>query len=104
MQTKINLEGEWKLQLDETKQGLTLPFTDVITLPGTTSYARKGPKNEVVLVSALTDEYLFEGQVWFAREVFIPDELAGKACYLFWNGRDLRRFGWTIRRSVGVTV
>ncbi|MEK3747634.1 glycoside hydrolase family 2 TIM barrel-domain containing protein [Paenibacillus sp. FSL E2-8871] len=83
MQTKINLEGEWKLQLDETKQGLTLPFTDVITLPGTTSYARKGPKNEVVLVSALTDEYLFEGQVWFAREVFIPDELAGKACYLF---------------------
>lgn len=83
MQTKINLEGEWKLQLDETKQGLTLPFTDVITLPGTTSYARKGPKNEEVLVSALTDEYLFEGQVWFAREVFIPDELAGKACYLF---------------------
>lgn len=72
MQTKINLEGEWKLQLDETKQGLTLPFTDVITLPGTTSYARKGPKNEEVLVSALTDEYLFEGQVWFAREVFIP--------------------------------
>lgn len=83
MQTKINLEGEWKLQLDETKQGLTLPFTDVITLPGTTSYARNGPKNEEVLVSALTDEYLFEGQVWFAREVFIPDELAGKACYLF---------------------
>lgn len=71
------------MQLDETKQGLTLPFTDVITLPGTTSYARKGPKNEEVLVSALTDEYLFEGQVWFAREVFIPDELAGKACYLF---------------------
>ncbi|WP_440959934.1 glycoside hydrolase family 2 TIM barrel-domain containing protein [Paenibacillus nitricinens] len=83
MQTKINLEGEWKLQLDKTKQGLTLPFTDAITLPGTTSYARKGPKNEEVLVSALTDEYLFEGQVWFAREVFIPDELAGKACYLF---------------------
>lgn len=34
MQTKISLEGEWKLQLDEGKQGLlALPFTDVITLP-----------------------------------------------------------------------
>jgi beta-galactosidase/beta-glucuronidase len=83
LQAKISLEGEWKLQLDESKQGLVLPFTDVITLPGTTSHARKGPKNEEILVSALTDEYLFEGPVWYSREIVIPDELAGKKGYLY---------------------
>ena len=83
MQTKISLEGEWKLQLDERKQGLVLPFTDVITLPGTTSHARKGPKNEEVLVSALTDEYLYEGPVWYSKEIVIPENLAGKACDLY---------------------
>ncbi|MGF7047275.1 hypothetical protein J2T13_001780 [Paenibacillus sp. DS2015] len=83
MQTKISLEGEWKLQLDEERQGELLPFSDVITLPGTTSYARKGPKNNDILVGALTDEYLFEGQAWYSREIVIPDELAGKACFLY---------------------
>lgn len=83
MQTKINLEGEWKLQLDAEKQGLLLPFSDVITLPSTTSYARKGPKNENILIGALTEEYLFEGPAWYSKEVVIPDELAEKACFLY---------------------
>lgn len=83
MQTKINLEGEWKLQLDKEKQGRLLPYSDVITLPGTTSYARKGLKNKDILVGALTDEYMFEGQAWYSREVVIPNELAGKACFLY---------------------
>lgn len=83
MQTMISLEGEWKLQLDKEKQGRMLPFSDVITLPGTTSYAQKGPKNEDALVGALTDEYLFEGHAWYSKEVVIPNELAGKACFLY---------------------
>ncbi|WP_342440273.1 sugar-binding domain-containing protein [Paenibacillus sp. FSL L8-0436] len=83
LQTKISLEGEWELQLDKEKQGLQLPFSDVITLPGTTSHARKGPKNEEVLVSALTDEYLFEGSAWYSKVVVIPEELAGKTCFLY---------------------
>lgn len=83
MQTRISLEGEWKLQLDESKQGLALPFTEVITLPGTTSHARKGPKNEDKLVGALTDEYHFEGQAWYSREFVISEELAGKTCLLY---------------------
>lgn len=83
MLSKISLEGEWKLQLDGGRQGLVLPYTDVITLPGTTSHARKGPKNEELLVSALTDEYLFEGPVWYSREVVIPEELAGKNSCLY---------------------
>lgn len=83
MQTKISLEGEWKLQLDKEKQGRVLPYSDVITLPGTTSYARKGPKNEDILVGALTDEYHFEGQAWYSKEIVIPDELVGKSCFLY---------------------
>ncbi|CAH1191841.1 Beta-galactosidase [Paenibacillus auburnensis] len=83
MQTMINLEGEWKLQLDEGKQGLVLPFSDHIILPGTTSHARKGPKNEEVVISALTDEYLFEGSAWYSKDIVIPEELAGKRCLLY---------------------
>ncbi|WP_340394332.1 glycoside hydrolase family 2 TIM barrel-domain containing protein [Paenibacillus sp. FSL E2-0190] len=100
MQTKISLEGEWKLQLDEGNQGLALPFTDVITLPGTTSYARKGSKNEDVLVSALTDEYLFEGQVWYSKEVVIPEELAGKVCFLYLERTRLTTL-WLDNQEIG---
>ncbi|WP_339256668.1 beta-glucuronidase [Paenibacillus sp. FSL P2-0136] len=83
MLSKISLEGEWKLQLEEKGQGLVLPFTDVIMLPGTTSFARKGPKNEEILVGALTDEFRYEGPVWYSSEVVIPEELAGKHCCLY---------------------
>ncbi|OKP77590.1 beta-glucuronidase [Paenibacillus helianthi] len=82
MQTKISLEGEWKLQLDKTKQGLAMPFADVISLPGTTSHALKGPKNGDILVDALTDEYLFEGQAWYSKDFEIPVALTGKTCML----------------------
>ncbi|WP_379152232.1 glycoside hydrolase family 2 TIM barrel-domain containing protein [Paenibacillus sp. sgz5001063] len=82
MLTKISLEGEWKLQLDEAKKGLVMPFVDVIALPGTTSHALKGPKNEQILVDALTDEYLFEGYAWYSKEFDIPEALSGKTCIL----------------------
>lgn len=83
MYSTMNLDGVWKLQLDTLKQGLSLPFQDSITLPGTTSHARKGVKNESVLVGALTDEYFFEGYAWFSREVEIPEHLAGSTCFLY---------------------
>lgn len=83
MLSKISLEGEWKLQLGEKGEGLVLPFTDAIRLPGTTSHARKGQKNNGILAGALTDEYLFEGPVWYSREVVIPEELADKHCCLY---------------------
>lgn len=100
MQTMINLEGEWKLQLDEGRQGLALPFSDTITLPGTTSHARKGPKNEEVLVSALTDEYLFEGSAWYSKEIVIPEALAGKTCMLYLERTRLTTL-WLNGREIG---
>ncbi|MDQ0169245.1 sugar-binding domain-containing protein [Paenibacillus tundrae] len=78
----LNLEGTWKLQLDEQKVERGLNFSDVITLPNTTSHAGKGKKNENVLIGALTDEYLFEGYAWFSREIEIPEHLVDKRCFL----------------------
>ena len=46
MYQRIDLQGLWDFQLDEKKEGLKLPFIEQIRLPGTTSYARKGKKNE----------------------------------------------------------
>lgn len=83
MLTNINLAGEWKLQLDGRKEGLSLPFIDSMDLPGTTSHARKGPKNVSALVESLTDEYLLEGYAWFSREIDIPMELVEKNCFLY---------------------
>lgn len=83
MLERISLEGTWKLQLDGEKRGLQLPYWDTIDLPNTTSHAGKGKKNEAVKLGALTDEYTFEGYAWFAREIDIPEHLAGQPCYLF---------------------
>lgn len=83
MLTNIHLQGSWKLQLDEQKQGVQFPYNDSIELPDTTSHAQKGPKNDQALIGALTDEYAFEGWVWLEREVHIPAELAGKTCHLY---------------------
>ncbi|WP_150275307.1 sugar-binding domain-containing protein [Paenibacillus tepidiphilus] len=85
MHTTISLEGEWKLLLDEKERELPSPqqFTDVIELPGTTSHARKGPRNEEKLIGSLTDEYRFEGHAWYAKEFEITEALAGQTCFLY---------------------
>jgi hypothetical protein len=82
MYTTLSLEGEWKLQLDSCRQGLALPYQDTVCLPNTTSNARKGEPNTEALTGSLTDEYSFEGDAWFSREMDIPEHLAGKVCFL----------------------
>ncbi|GBG10687.1 beta-glucuronidase [Paenibacillus agaridevorans] len=78
MNTKIGLEGQWRLRLDPEKTGNEAePFDDVMTLPGTTSHAGKGPTNEEALAGSLTDAFKFEGYAWFSREVDITAEQAG---------------------------
>ncbi|NUU76885.1 glycoside hydrolase family 2 TIM barrel-domain containing protein [Paenibacillus xylanilyticus] len=78
----INLQGIWRMQLDEDKLGVTVPYDDTITMPNTTSHAGKGKKNEVAEVGALTDEHAFEGWLWLEREFEVPKELEGKHCCL----------------------
>ncbi|MDS0525841.1 beta-glucuronidase [Clostridium sp. SHJSY1] len=83
MYTKIDLSGIWKFQLDEKKQGLKKLLNDTITLPGTTSNARKGKKNQSVEIGYLTDEYKFEGHAWFSREIEVNYDIDNKNCFLY---------------------
>ncbi|AOZ93913.1 sugar-binding domain-containing protein [Paenibacillus crassostreae] len=101
MYSKIDLSGSWNLQLDEEKQGLKLPFNDVIALPGTTSHAKKGKKNQQIEIGCLTDEYLFEGYAWFSREIEISDDLSGKVFYLHLE-RTRMTTVWIDDQKVGV--
>ena len=77
--TKINLHGEWNFQLDKDKQGLNnelykKELNDTITLPTTTSEAKKGEINTDREVGYLTDLYKFEGFAWFSKEVEFPNK------------------------------
>lgn len=84
MITRIGLEGQWRLRLDPEKKGIEAgPFDDVMMLPGTTSYAKKGLPNEEKLAGSLTDAYKFEGYAWFSREVEITPEQGGWNAFLY---------------------
>ncbi|OWR32532.1 beta-glucuronidase [Saccharibacillus sp. O23] len=82
MLNQIDLSGIWRLSLDEQQQGQPSKFEDTIELPGTTSHARKGKRNEEKLIGSLTDSYKFEGSAWFAREIEVTDELASRTVFL----------------------
>lgn len=74
---KINLHGQWKFEPDEEKIGVNKKFfnkelDDTITLPTTTSEAKKGKVNTKVQLGHLTDLYKFEGYAWFSKEVDFP--------------------------------
>jgi hypothetical protein len=83
MYSKIDLSGIWNFQLDKGKQGAQIPFNDTITLPGTTSYYKKGEKNEDAEVGCLTDEYKFEGYAWFSRTIEISEDVSLKNSFLY---------------------
>lgn len=78
----ISLKGEWKLYLDaENKfmnQMLTIPFSEVIQLPGTLDEAQKGskaaPSNDT---RHLLRKYSYYGKAWYQREVEIPKSWRG---------------------------
>ncbi|OPJ60957.1 sugar-binding domain-containing protein [Clostridium oryzae] len=83
MYKSIDLSGSWDFQLDEEKAGLKLPFSDTMTLPGTTSYYKKGKKNKNAEIGCLTDEYKFEGYAWFSKKIEVSAEFTGKNCFLY---------------------
>ncbi|WP_160683341.1 sugar-binding domain-containing protein [Clostridium sp. C2-6-12] len=83
MYKKIDLSGIWSFQLDEEKLGAKVPFNDTIMLPGTTSYYKKGKKNNNTELGCLTEEYKFEGYAWFSKTIHISEEILDKNCVLF---------------------
>jgi len=94
MYSKIDLSGIWDFQPDENKAGAVQPFGDTITLPGTTSFCKKGRKNEQAELGFLTDEYKFEGWAWFSRKVEIPEDLSGKNAFLYLERTRITTLWW----------
>jgi len=83
MYKSIDLSGIWNFQLDGEKQGANAPFSDTITLPGTTSYFKKGKKNENIELSFLTEEYKFEGYAWFSKTIDVSEDISDKNYFLY---------------------
>lgn len=76
---KINLSGSWGFAFD-----FGAPpgdFTDTITLPGTTSTARKGSANTTPHMGYFTDTYPFEGRAWYRKIVRLENDY--RHCLLF---------------------
>ncbi len=74
-----DLSGVWELSLAQMAQGAYCnTFDDTITLPGTTSLARKGVPNPKRETGFLTDAYAFEGQAWFRKTIYIDPKYIGK--------------------------
>lgn len=79
----IDLSGNWNFALDADKAGIkkqyyhNLPGDDTISLPGTTSIAKKGTASDVKEIGYLTDPYLFEGYAWYSREIRLDKNLSG---------------------------
>ncbi len=73
-----DLSGVWELSLAQMQSSVPTAFEDTITLPGTTSLARKGTPNPKRETGFLTDAYAFEGQAWFRKQLYIDPQLIGK--------------------------
>ena len=81
MISKIDLSGEWQLLLDENmKLNLAeICYNDTISLPSTTSFSKKGKKNDRRETGFLTDEYKFEGNAWYKKTINLEGFTDGKA-------------------------
>ncbi len=80
----IDLSGEWSLELDEKMEGKTLPFSDSIRLPNSTSNAKKGRFNKSRKTDCLTDTYQFEGWAWFSKDIDFS-KAVGKNAFIFFE-------------------
>ena len=79
MKKTINLHGSWQFELDQEKTGIKdafyrKDFSDTISLPGTTSMAKKGTYSEKRETGYLTDPYLFEGYAWYSKDISLDEE------------------------------
>jgi len=85
---KFDLAGSWHFAMDYAKEGiknkqyLTLP-EDTISLPGTTSQAKKGTPSDIRETGSLTDPWLFEGYAWYSKNISLEEADLGKNIFLY---------------------
>ena len=101
----MDLSGDWAFALGADKTGIeqgvfrSLP-ADTITLPGTTSIAKKGTPSDKKEIGFLTDPYLFEGYAWYAKEITLDKDFKNKNIYLHLERTRLTRV-WVNDVEVG---
>lgn len=90
MQRLYDISGTWNFKLDIHKVGLDGEsfksanfFDDIIKLPSTTAYEKKGEVNINREIGNLTEEYRFEGFAWFKKIIDIEENLENKYITLF---------------------
>lgn len=85
----LDLGGRWEFALDPRGTGeaeglFSDALPDWVTLPGTTDTNRKGtPASDRPETNHLTRRFRYEGAAWYAREVEIPADWAGRRIDLF---------------------
>lgn len=77
MIAQYDLSGVWDFSMVQMPKNKLPDFEDTISLPGTTSLAKKGKPNLACETGFLTDAYAFEGQAWYRKQVYIKPELVG---------------------------
>lgn len=78
MFAQYDLTGIWDFSMAQMQHGsVPTAFDDTISLPGTTSLAKKGIPNPRRETGFLTDAYAFEGQAWFRKQVYIAPSHVG---------------------------
>lgn len=78
MMHQYDLSGVWDFSMAQLPKGFCQRvFFDTITLPGTTSLAKKGTPNPNRETGFLTDAYAFEGQAWFHKTIYIDPDYVG---------------------------
>lgn len=102
---RIDLSGTWQLALDKEKEGITEQFynrhlDDTISLPGTTSMARKGEYSDKKETGFLTDPYLFEGYVWYAKDITLEEADLSRRIMLFLERTRMTRV-WVNGKEAG---
>lgn len=85
---KIDLSGIWNFELDPDKKGIEARLfdkakNDTITLPGTTSIAKKGTFSDKKETGFLTDPYLFEGYAWYSKMYILMRATQIKTSFFF---------------------
>ncbi len=83
MISHYDLTGVWDFSMAQMTAG-TAPsaYIDTISLPGTTSLAKKGIPNSARETGCLTDAYAFEGQAWFRKKIYLKPDDVGRTLKL----------------------
>lgn len=75
---RISLAGSWIVAFDPDMKAKDFPETikDIkIELPDTVNHARLVKRKSEIRTDCLCDEYAYEGNAWFKKDIYIPEDI-----------------------------